>query len=285
MSAGSCHGAPQRVSLVRTARTTSQRRGDETRSVMSNGQTTASQDRVQLDEAVLEGLEDHERKAEPILYSGARVLTLDPVVGDMPDADVLVGGPTVVGVGPGLLTAADDDGMHVVPCAGLTVVPAVVDHIAVQGLRSTRDQRVGTLAPGMPATFAVLPTEHAADMSAAAETMSKHPEQVLAFVVDGVARSWNGRSLHAAAPAGDALRDPGDSPYLGMWIDETDFLHQELTADGRYDETRGGRPNAFQGRFWIDGDRIDYLDDLGFWAFGDFREGVLHHAGYVLRRR
>ena len=252
---------------------------------MSNGQTTASKDLVQLDEAVLEGLQKQELDAQPVLYSGAKVLTLDPVVGDMPTADVLIGGPTVVGVGPGLLTAADDDGMYVVPCAGLTIVPAVVDHLAVQGLRSARDQRVGTLAPGMPATFAVLPTELAADLNAAVETMSKHPERVLAFVADGVARSWNGRSLQAAAPAGDELRDPSDSPYLGMWIDETGFLHQELTADGRYDETRGGRPNAFQGKFWIDGERIDYLDDLGFWAFGDFREGVLFHAGYVLRRR
>ncbi|WP_245900986.1 Atu4866 domain-containing protein [Prauserella shujinwangii] len=32
----------------------------------------------------------------------------------------------------------------------------------------------------------------------------------------------------------------------------------------RYDGTPGGRPHACQGRFWIDGDRIDYLDDLGF---------------------
>jgi hypothetical protein len=56
-----------------------------------------------------------------------------------------------------------------------------------------------------------------------------------------------------------------------------------LTADGRYDETRGGRPHAYEGRYWIDGDRIDYLDDLGFWAFGEFRGEELHHAGYAMR--
>lgn len=255
---------------------------------MSNGQTTEvrdPQDRLHLDESTLDGLQAQERAGQPVLYAGANVLTLDSVAGGMPDADVLVGGPTVVGVGPGLLTAADDDGMYVVRCAGATIVPAVVDHLAMHGLRSARNQRVGTLAPGMPATFAVLPTELAADLSAAVETMAKHPERVLAFVADGVAQSWNGRALHEPHAAGDELRDPSDSPYLGMWIDETDFLHQELTADGRYDETRGGRPNAFQGRFWIEGDRIDYLDDLGFWAFGDFCEGVLNHAGYVLRRR
>ncbi|WP_394326748.1 Atu4866 domain-containing protein, partial [Thermobifida halotolerans] len=36
---------------------------------------------------------------------------------------------------------------------------------------------------------------------------------------------------------------------------------------------------------WISGSRIDYLDDLGFWAFGEFRDGVLHHAGYRFTRR
>ncbi|MEU6716361.1 Atu4866 domain-containing protein [Nonomuraea sp. NPDC046802] len=38
-----------------------------------------------------------------------------------------------------------------------------------------------------------------------------------------------------------------------MWVDTEDFLHQELTSDGRYDETRGGRPHALQGRYRVDG--------------------------------
>ena len=246
--------------------------------------TDIRENRFLLDEAVLDGLQSQERAVQPILYSGADVLTLDPVVGNMPAADVLVGGPLVVGVGPGLLTAAEDDGMFIVDCAGMTIVPAVVDHLAVLGLRAAREQRVGTLAPGMPATFAVIPSDRATDLSAALETIAQHPERVVAFVAGGVAQSWNGRPLHEADAEADTLTDPEDSPYLGMWVDGTDFLHQELTADGRYDETRGGRPNAFQGRFWIEGDRIDYLDDLGFWAFGEFRDGVLHHAGYVLQR-
>ncbi|MDG9703495.1 Atu4866 domain-containing protein [Streptomyces sp. DH37] len=58
----------------------------------------------------------------------------------------------------------------------------------------------------------------------------------------------------------------------------------EPTADGRYDETRGGRPHACRGRYWIDGDRIDYPDDLGFWAVGYFRGDEPHRAGYVMRR-
>lgn len=242
------------------------------------------QDGARLDRSVLEGLQIQERAAQPILYAGANVLTLDSVAGNMPNADVLVGGPTVVGVGPGLRTAADDDGMFVVDCAGTTIVPAVVDHLAMLGLRAARNQRVGTLAPGMPATFAVIPAELATDLSTAVKTMAQHPERVLAFVANGVAQSWKGRPLRESNADGNELRDPSDSPYLGMWIDETNFLHQELTADGRYDETRGGRPHAFQGQFWIEGDRIEYLDDLGFWAFGEFRGGVLYHAGYVLHR-
>ncbi|MGY1523778.1 Atu4866 domain-containing protein [Streptomyces sp. MN3] len=64
----------------------------------------------------------------------------------------------------------------------------------------------------------------------------------------------------------------------------TGFLRQELTADVRYDETRRGRTHAHQGRFWVDGDRVDYLDDLGFRAYGEFKGDELHHAGYVTKR-
>jgi hypothetical protein len=69
-----------------------------------------------------------------------------------------------------------------------------------------------------------------------------------------------------------------------MWTDVNGVVHQELTADGRYDETRGGQPHAYQGSFWINGDRIVYRDDLGFWAYGLFTDGVLHHAGYTFHR-
>ncbi|WP_279329134.1 Atu4866 domain-containing protein [Streptomyces sp. OS603R] len=64
----------------------------------------------------------------------------------------------------------------------------------------------------------------------------------------------------------------------------TGLLRQELTADGRYDETRGGRTHAHQGRFWIDGDRVDDLDDLGFRRTGGTKGDELHHAGHVMKR-
>ncbi|MGY1841448.1 MULTISPECIES: Atu4866 domain-containing protein [unclassified Modestobacter] len=72
---------------------------------------------------------------------------------------------------------------------------------------------------------------------------------------------------------------------VGAWVDETGFLVQELLPDGRYDETRDGRPHAYQGRYWVEGNRIEYLDDLGFRASGELRDGVLHHGGYRMTRR
>jgi len=35
---------------------------------------------------------------------------------------------------------------------------------------------------------------------------------------------------------------------------------------------------AYQGRYTISGNHIDYVDDTGFTADGDFVDGVLHHA-------
>ncbi|GAA4972148.1 Atu4866 domain-containing protein [Actinoplanes utahensis] len=61
------------------------------------------------------------------------------------------------------------------------------------------------------------------------------------------------------------------------------WLHQELLAEGRYDETRGGRRHAYTGRHRLDGDRIDYLDDSGFYAIGSFLGEELYHAEFVMR--
>jgi hypothetical protein len=75
---------------------------------------------------------------------------------------------------------------------------------------------------------------------------------------------------------------PQHHPYLGMWITKDGYIRHELLPNGRYIEERGGRKNAYQGRYWVKGNRIDYIDDTGFSADGEFRDGVFHHAGYVL---
>jgi len=82
-------------------------------------------------------------------------------------------------------------------------------------------------------------------------------------------------------------RPAGDS-RIGVWIDRSGHLIQELRPDGRYSETHGSRRDAYTGCYWLDGDRVDYLDDLGFYAFGDFVDGELLHAEFrpaAARRR
>ena len=73
-------------------------------------------------------------------------------------------------------------------------------------------------------------------------------------------------------------------PYLGMWVTEDGYIRHELLKTGRYDEQRGTRKSAYQGRYWISGNRIEYRDDTGFTADGEFRDGVFHHGGYIFRR-
>ena len=73
-------------------------------------------------------------------------------------------------------------------------------------------------------------------------------------------------------------------PYAGMWVTADGHIRHELLPDGRYDEARGNRKSAYQGNYYVKGNHIDYVDDTGFTADGDFVDGVLYHAGMVLYR-
>lgn len=77
---------------------------------------------------------------------------------------------------------------------------------------------------------------------------------------------------------------PQQHPYLGMWVTKDGNIRHELLSNGRYDEERGGRKNAYQGRYWVKGNRIEYIDDTGFSADGEFRDGAFFHGGYVFDR-
>ncbi|MFF7186700.1 Atu4866 domain-containing protein [Streptomyces sp. NPDC008222] len=226
-------------------------------------------------------------EGRPVLFTNARILTMDPLIGAMVGADILFVGSLIVGVGPGIVTAAGDDNAIVVDGTGTTIVPAVMDAMALARGRSRRPECVATLTPGNTSDFLVVPDELADDAPSAVATLLTRPEQVRALVAAGSPVLWDGTDVPGRATAPEtgfpAATDLTGSPRLGVWIDRNDFLHQELTADGRYDETRGGRPHAYQGRYWIDGDRIDYLDDLGFWTYGEFQGDELHHAGYVMK--
>lgn len=77
-----------------------------------------------------------------------------------------------------------------------------------------------------------------------------------------------------------------DHPYIGMWVTDDGRIRHELLPGNRYDEARSSRQSAYQGRYEVTGNHIDYWDDTGFTADGDFVEpDVLHHAGMVLRRQ
>ena len=91
------------------------------------------------------------------------------------------------------------------------------------------------------------------------------------------------RSHHASAED-DMGGNNQMHPYIGMWATADGFIRHELLPNGRYDEARGNRKSAYQGRYEVTGEHIEYWDDTGFTADGDFTNGVLHHAGMVLYR-
>lgn len=75
-----------------------------------------------------------------------------------------------------------------------------------------------------------------------------------------------------------------NNPYIGMWVTGDGHVRQELLSNGRYDEARGTRKSAYQGRYEVKGNHIDYWDDTGFTADGEFVDGVLYHGGMIFYR-
>lgn len=74
-------------------------------------------------------------------------------------------------------------------------------------------------------------------------------------------------------------------PYVGLWVTKDGHIRHELLANGRYVEARGARERAYEGRYEVTGTHIEYWDDTGFTADGDFVNDVLHHAGMILYRQ
>lgn len=105
-------------------------------------------------------------------------------------------------------------------------------------------------------------------------------------------RNAIGRGTMLAAITVAALSLPAHSeqqmtpshPYIGMWITADGHIRQELLPNGRYDEARGTRQSAYQGRYEVRGNHIDYWDDTGFTADGEFVDDVLYHGGMVFYR-
>lgn len=86
--------------------------------------------------------------------------------------------------------------------------------------------------------------------------------------------------------AGDRLQENSMSthPYIGLWVTQDDYIRYELLPNGRYFESRGNRERVYHGEYRVEGNHIDYKDDAGFIADGEFRNDVLYHAGVQLMR-
>jgi hypothetical protein len=70
-----------------------------------------------------------------------------------------------------------------------------------------------------------------------------------------------------------------------MWVTKDEHIRQELFPNGRYDEARGTKQSAYQGRCMVTGNHIDYVDNTGFTATGDVIDGVHHDEELVLYRQ
>ncbi|MCS3846184.1 hypothetical protein GGR70_001119 [Xanthomonas campestris] len=108
-----------------------------------------------------------------------------------------------------------------------------------------------------------------------------------AAVLCGPTSAWRGDAsgVSSAASSSPLEHLMQHHPYLGMWVTGDGRIRQELLPTGRYDEARGTRKSAYQGRYEVEGNRIHYWDDTGFTADGTFvTADELHHGGMVFYR-
>jgi hypothetical protein len=93
-------------------------------------------------------------------------------------------------------------------------------------------------------------------------------------------------ALLGQSAGAEETKAKAEHPYVGMWVTDDGRVRHELLPNGRYDEARGRRESAYQGRYEVSGTHIEYWDDTGFTADGDFVDmNTLHHGGMILRRR
>lgn len=206
--------------------------------------------------------------------AGAALVMRDVVLrtnGGRRRTDVMVSGARVTAVRPKLPT---QDGAAEVVADGAAVVPLMEKSVA---------RRLGVVAAeisaGVAATFALV--RRTEPPRAFPGTLMISPDDLLAVLVEGELVVLNGEPV---CPAGPATRADAER-VVGDWYDDEHDLVQHLDVEGRYSETRGGRVDAYTGRYWLAADRIVYRDDSGFWALGQWIDGRLFHAHLRLDRR
>lgn len=122
-------------------------------------------------------------------------------------------------------------------------------------------------------------------MYAAATTRTAGVSAVLTLLVTVCFTAACGTgAVPSHTPATASRPASPNASVVGMWVTADGRIRQELLADGRYEEARDGREKAYTGRYAVDGNHIEYVDDTGFTATGDIRGGVLYHEHLVLYR-
>jgi hypothetical protein len=116
----------------------------------------------------------------------------------------------------------------------------------------------------------------------------RNPLLVIVGIIIATAASF-GAAVHLAkaenSMSNQSAAKAETHPYIGMWVTGDGHVRQELLASGRYDEARGARISAYQGRYEVRGSHIDYWDDTGFTADGTFVDkDTLHHGGMIFYR-
>ena len=76
--------------------------------------------------------------------------------------------------------------------------------------------------------------------------------------------------------------EPAAAAYAGEWVSPDRTVRQRLLPNHRYEERHGS--TVYRGTYRIRGEHIEYWDDAGFVADGDFVNGALHQSGTVLIR-
>ena len=107
---------------------------------------------------------------------------------------------------------------------------------------------------------------------------------VMTVALGAAAEAGSGAQTHSASAKQE--KQMAQHPYVGLWVTDDGRVRHELLANGRYDEARGHRQSAYRGRYEVIGSHIEYWDDTGFTADGDFVDAnTLHHGGMILRRQ
>ncbi|WP_257668979.1 Atu4866 domain-containing protein [Parapedobacter tibetensis] len=61
------------------------------------------------------------------------------------------------------------------------------------------------------------------------------------------------------------------------------YIRHQLLPNFRYDEARGSKKVLIKAvSYTIPRNHIDYKDDTGFTADGEFKDDILYHAGMIL---